>query len=407
MSCPICGDQCRCAEPRAYASRAIELAEIDGYDDSEEQFASSLAGREQRNDPRQEISSGSLSTARQRYERELPDVEIPVPMLVSQSAPPPPDDESWRNEVSSRIENYKARRRRSLGDESLSFNFESTAANHVFLRPEHEPEPETMVASREPDPDPIATYYAHPYATAPSIEPEYTSAPESMIDEPPLTSVPEPPLPPPVPETAKLIFFPKPPMMQEAPPDQLAEPVFDKPRIVEAPEATETVMVPLADITLQPEHRDDACVPYIEPVVELPIPVATPAQRLFAEVADLLLVLVGTFLFGIVAAKLGATPVLQDMRMLIGVTAVVAAFFWSIYKYVFLVHNAITPGMQMAHVQLVDFDGHRPAASPRRQRALAMLLSTFPLGLGLLWSFVDPDRLCWHDRISKTYVTHR
>lgn len=381
----------------------LELAEIDNYDRSEEQFASSLAGRE---GARQEISSGSLASAQQRYERELPDVATDIPMLMPQPVPPSsPEDESWRSEVASRLQNYKARRRRSLGDESLSFNFESTAGNHVFLRPEKQPEPEPVIASSEPEPDALSTYYAHPYATAPSIEPEYSPGTEPMDYEPPIASTPEPASPPPVMETAKLILFPKPPMVQEAPPDQLAEPVFDKPRIVEAHEATEKVMVPLADITLQPEQREDPCVPYIEPVVELPIPVATPAQRFFAEFADLLLVLVGTALFGIIAAKLGAMPVLTDMRMLIGVTAVVAACFWSIYKYVFLVHGAITPGMQMAHVRLVDFDGHRPGIAPRRQRALAMLLSTFPLGLGLLWSFVDPDQLCWHDRISKTYVT--
>ena len=26
-----------------------------------------------------------------------------------------------------------------------------------------------------------------------------------------------------------------------------------------------------------------------------------------------------------------------------------------------------------------------------------------PLGLGLLWSLLDDDRLCWHDRISRMY----
>jgi uncharacterized RDD family membrane protein YckC len=382
----------------------MQLAEIDGYDPSEEQFASSLAGRDAAEE-RQEISSGSLTSARQRrHERELPDIEIPLPMSNSQPAPPPPDDESWRNEVSSRIQNYKARRRRSLGDdESLSFNFESTAGNHVFLRPEREPEPESVVAT-EPEPDPIATYYAHPYATAPSIEPEYEPVAEPEFAEPDMPMFAAAPV---AQETAKLILFPKPPMMQEAPADQLAEPVFDVPRIVEAPEATEQVMVPLADITLQPDHREDACVPYIEPVLELPRPVASTAHRFCAEFADLLIVMVGTFLFGIIAARLGATPVLADMKLLIGTTVVVAAIFWSTYKYVFLVHGAITPGMRLAHVKLVNFEGAAPSTVRRRVRALAMLLATFPLGLGILWSFVDPYRLCWHDRISKTYVTLR
>lgn len=401
MSCPICGDHCRCAEPRTYVSRAMQLAEIDGYDPSEEQFASSLAGRDH-DDDEQVLSSGRLLSARQRIERELPDVEVPVAQadlhLTTVAAP----DESWRNEVSSRIQSYKARRRRSLGDESLSFNFESTAGNHVFLRPEREPEPEPPVAS---EPDPIAQYYAHPYATAPAIE-HYSPVEETHIDDPipdlPQTFAPEPP--PPVPETAKLIFFPRPPMMQQAPPDQLAEPVFDVPRIVEASDAVEKVTVPLADITLQPELEES--VPS-EPILDLPAPVAPIAQRVVAEAMDLFFVLIATVVFGMIAAKLGAGSLASDKRSLLEAAIAVPAIFWSIYKYIFLVYAATTPGMSATRVRLADFDGSAPLQRVRRYRAIAMLVSAFPLGLGLLWSFVDPETLCWHDRITKTYVTAR
>jgi hypothetical protein len=32
------------------------------------------------------------------------------------------------------------------------------------------------------------------------------------------------------------------------------------------------------------------------------------------------------------------------------------------------------------------------------------MLSTFPLGLGIVWALLDEDTLCWHDRITRTYV---
>jgi len=384
----------------------MQLAEIDAYDPSEEQFASSLAGREHNDDEEmQELSSGTLSSAQQRIARELPDIEVPMPSndlhLTSAAAP----DESWRKEVSSRIQNYKARRRRSLGDESLSFNFESTAGNHVFLRPEKEPEPETQVSVER---DPIATYYAHPYATAPVIEPEYSAAEEVQEEVEPMAEptqrfVPEVPAAPPVPETAKLIFFPKPPMMQEAPVDQLAEPVFDVPRIVEAPEAVETVTVPLADIQLQPEEEDTAAVP----ILDLPSPVAPVAQRVVAEAIDGMLILVATVLFATIAMRLGAGSIVGDKRTLLGLAVAIPAMFWSVYKYVFLVHAATTPGMSATRLRLADFDGGFPTPRVRRYRAFAMVVSAFPLCLGLLWSFVDPETLCWHDRISKTYLTSR
>lgn len=414
MSCPICGDQCRCAEPRTYVSRAMKLAEIDGYDPSEEQFASSLAGLtppdRRADDDEQELSSGSLAAARQRYARQLPDVETKVPDPGLPLTTPAANDESWRDEVSSRIQNYKARRRRSLGDESLSFNFESTAGNHVFLQPEVEPESELSVPYEQPDP--LTAYYAHPYATAPAVQPDYSPDDRAddlaAQDDEPETILP--PSPPPVtaaPEIAKLILFPKPPMMQEAPADQLAEPVFDVPRIVEATEATEAVTVPLADITLQPDPGEETCVPYIEPLLDLPIPVAPAGQRVFAELMDLLLILVATGIFGAIASRLGAAAILGDRRTLVGLLVIVPAMFWSLYKYIFLVNAGITPGMQIAQLRLVDFDGSIPSPMLRRHRALAMLISAFPLGLGLFWSFVDTEALCWHDRISKTYVTAR
>src|SRR4051812_39590172 len=108
MSCPICGELCRCAEPRTYVSRSLNLAEIDAYDPSEEQFASSLAGRDSVQD--QELASGSLASARQRYAAQLPDVEAEVSQPDLHLTTPLMPDESWREEVASRIQNYKARR---------------------------------------------------------------------------------------------------------------------------------------------------------------------------------------------------------------------------------------------------------------------------------------------------------
>jgi len=27
--------------------------------------------------------------------------------------------------------------------------------------------------------------------------------------------------------------------------------------------------------------------------------------------------------------------------------------------------------------------------------------------MGLMWAFVDVDELCWHDRLSRTYLSER
>jgi hypothetical protein len=34
-----------------------------------------------------------------------------------------------------------------------------------------------------------------------------------------------------------------------------------------------------------------------------------------------------------------------------------------------------------------------------------MIVSLISGGVGFGWAFLDPDTLCWHDSISRTYLT--
>ena len=36
-----------------------------------------------------------------------------------------------------------------------------------------------------------------------------------------------------------------------------------------------------------------------------------------------------------------------------------------------------------------------------------MQLSCLALGIGLVWAFIDEDQICWHDRITHTYLSAR
>jgi hypothetical protein len=58
-------------------------------------------------------------------------------------------------------------------------------------------------------------------------------------------------------------------------------------------------------------------------------------------------------------------------------------------------------------LELARFDGTATSRSLRRWRVLASYLSAASLGMGYAWVFLDEDVLCWHDRITHTYLAPR
>lgn len=75
------------------------------------------------------------------------------------------------------------------------------------------------------------------------------------------------------------------------------------------------------------------------------------------------------------------------------------------YKLLWAWGNRDTFGMQAAHLRLVDFDGNPPSQRSRYLRLFGSLISLLAAGIGLIWSFVDEDRLTWQDHISETFPT--
>ena len=94
-------------------------------------------------------------------------------------------------------------------------------------------------------------------------------------------------------------------------------------------------------------------------------------------------------------------PALQQAA---GISASLMALFWIAYQYLLLVYTGTTPGLKLAHLQLSRFDGTAVPRRIRRWRVLASVLSGLSLALGYAWCFLDEDRLCWHDRITRTYM---
>jgi uncharacterized RDD family membrane protein YckC len=277
---------------------------------------------------------------------------------------------SWRNEVAARVGNYRARRRpRAPRYPSLQLKFDA---------PEPSPPQVTIAPSRLAVA--VQASLASPreeHAIQQQSESEGLRAPEAG---------------------ARILEFPR---SGEAPPmilDELAEPVMDRPRILEVP----NVMLPppaLGGILMEPVEE-----PAQErrPGFELPLQAAPMSKRLLAGGTDSLLVVMAFAVFAYIFFRI--TSVAPALQQTLGISVCLVALFWIAYQYLLLVYCGTTPGLKLAHLELSRFDGTAVPRRIRRWRALASVLSGLSLALGYAWCFLDEDRLCWHDRITRTYM---
>src|SRR5215467_4956856 len=267
-----------------------------------------------------------------------------------------PQGSPWRDEVISRVQQHRARSRRRRGDADGTLELFQPEFDHSVNVP-------------------IEREIAPPRPTAKS-EPKIIEFPRP---------VPSP-------------FFPR-----ERIPDpedlELAAPVLNGPRILDAPEppAQQMDLLPaFADIQLEAEVRRPGT------DVDLPPQPAPLSHRIFAGVVDTILVLMGAA--GFAMCFLTAATRLPQPRLIFLYGLMVCGSMWLLYQYLFLVYGSATVGMHLAQLELCTFRGERVSLSLRRWRALASILSAFALGLGFVWAFVDEDTLGWHDRMTQTYM---
>jgi uncharacterized RDD family membrane protein YckC len=173
---------------------------------------------------------------------------------------------------------------------------------------------------------------------------------------------------------------------------------MDRPRILEVPEL---VLPPpaLGGILIDPVEE-----PARErrPGFELPLQAAPMSRRLMAGATDSLLVILAFAVFAYIFFRV--TAIVPALRQAAGISAILLALFWAAYQYLLLVHTGTTPGLRLARLHLSRFDGAAVPRRIRRWRVLASILSGLSLALGYAWCFMDEDQLCWHDRITRTYM---
>jgi hypothetical protein len=180
--------------------------------------------------------------------------------------------------------------------------------------------------------------------------------------------------------------------------DELAEPVTDRPRILDAP-AVAPPPPALGGITIEAPERKEA---EKRPGIDVPLQSAPLGRRIFAAMIDGIVIAAASALCGLIFSKVSAVrpPVLQLVEFAAGVPCLL----WAVYQYLLIVYSASTPGLRLARLELTNFDGKTTTRRIRRWRVLASFLSTASLGMGYAWVFLDEDSLCWHDRITHTYL---
>lgn len=271
----------------------------------------------------------------------------------------------WRDLVSAKVSNYRSRRPRKERYPSLQLPFDPD----FYRRSQAENQSSAFENFAEPD------------------RQAFASAPLRVSEAPPVFME----------ATARVLEFPRP----AAPPprvDELADPVLDRPRIIEAPELLPPPPA-MGGILIEPAAQPE---PERRPGFEVPLHSASLERRTAAGMADIMLVAVAAAAFAYIALRIiGSKPPLRgELFGLAGLLAIL----WSAYQYAFLVFCGRTPGLLLAGLAIQKFDGRRATRTLRRWRVLASILSLASLGLGYAWCFLDEDQLCWHDRITRTHL---
>jgi uncharacterized RDD family membrane protein YckC len=328
----------------------------------------------------------------------------------------------WRKEIHSRVAGFRSRKgRRIEGAFSMRFPFgPNEPVVPVPAAPPEQAECDQASAVAEADAAPQsaavtfgATEPPEPAKeSGPSLEtPEVVFEPVAIAAErlhdalvPPLLepdSEPQPVVRPRPRTKRKVIAFPRQHAAETA--HRLADPVLpEQPRILDVPEELEAYPTTpfFAGLQFEPVLQTPT---NSSEHIDLPFRAVSIARRIYAAVVDCSLAAAAAAVFLGIGYKMLPNLVLTKPARL--TVAALPLLLWAVYQYMFTVYGGRTAGMQVAGLRISTFEGRCPSLRHRRNRALGLYLSVASLAMGLLWAFVDVDTLCWHDRISGTYLT--
>ena len=156
-----------------------------------------------------------------------------------------------------------------------------------------------------------------------------------------------------------------------------------------------------SSIELEAQSQDEP-EPQDAPEPQADLHLAPISRRFMSVLVDGILIAAAVLLPAMLAlARIGHPPAARIMEL-----GAISAFLLAglLYQTLFLTLAETTPGMKCARLSLCTFDGQIPTREQLHTRLGALLLSVVPVGLGVAWALFDDDHLCWHDRLSRTYL---
>jgi len=328
-----------------------------------------------KNDPTKlEEQANRWSTADPHIQQNPIEVSSPADNSRQASAVTSPIEQQpgsdWRDQVSAKVKNYKTLKPRKERYPSLQLQFDSGHSWKLDAPPK-------SIADRGS------------FATLSLFTPEQIPRMEPRGSVPATTE-----------STARVLEFPRPGTLPFNR-DELAEPMIDRPRIMEAPELLPPPPA-LGGILIEPSREPE---PERQPGVDMPLQTATLSRKVFAAAADGVVVAAALAIFGYMFLRFNSS--LPQMRAAVEMAAALMGILWIAYQSAFLIFCGTTPGLRAARMKITRFDGSPAPRALRRWRVLASLLSCISLGLGYVWCFFDEDQLCWHDRLTRTHLAPR
>ena len=419
--------------------QSSRLIDPEAYDASEQEFAASLERKpaprfvveppesigHSSDEPDAADSPVKNAVGSSGAASPVPEIDAGAPVSAQPDHLKEPKSDSWRQEVAARVNNYRARRcPRAPRYPSLLLKFDF---------------PESVEENAERSPTPLSANCGSALGTNPIAKDRISAIPadrgshartlaldvrgpetdEILCDHamaeaherPSSTlefgsSAPSVALPTSgssthVESSSRILEFPRSAMAPPLVLDELAEPIFDRPRILDVPEP---LLPPpaLGGISIEPGEQPETAK---RRGFELPLQPAPRQLRLLAAFIDVMLVLAAFSVFAAIFFKI--TSIVPPLRLTLEFSIIFVGVLWAAYQYGLLVYSGTTPGLKAAKLRLSEFDGSPVPRKLRRWRVIASILSGASLALGYAWYFLDEDHLCWHDRITHTYLAPR